>query len=307
MSQQDLILHYPTLPEVEQWIQSIWDIAQPDSFTAEVQESTHLPQIGIRHIHPECQYIKFTPAQGEPFYAYWQPAWSQPAPLLVHVPGYGGEMSSHPELVTQGYNVLHINPLGYTTTAGHREDIAKYHGHWPVLPDTVLSGAERGYRQWLANCIQAITWAEQQPATIAQRISFFGTSQGGGGALLLGSLYKGKGVRSVAADVPFLTNFPLANGRGAYQLAQQALQELGNEAEGWRALGFIDTLSHASRLGVPVLLTGGEVDGVTPTDTIETLFERLPGTRSYTLLQGTGHRYTREFSYLAAAWFRLYA
>ena len=46
---------------------------------------------------------------------------NSPAPLLVHTPGYGGEMSMHPELA-QYFNVLHINPLGYTTPEGKDEN-----------------------------------------------------------------------------------------------------------------------------------------------------------------------------------------
>jgi len=82
---------------------------------------------------------------------------------------------------------------------------------------------------------------------------------------------------------------------------------LRDPGAGWRALGFINTLSHASRLTLPVLLTVGADDLVTPPDTIESLFERLPGTRSFTRLHGTGHDCTPAYMHLAAAWFRLYA
>ena len=47
-------------------------------------------------------------SSAERFYAYFQPVYSGgPAPLLLHVPGYGGELSMHPELVFDGFNVLH--------------------------------------------------------------------------------------------------------------------------------------------------------------------------------------------------------
>ncbi len=57
---------------------------------------------------------------------------------------------------------------------------------------------------------------------------------------------------------------------------------------------------------MPVLLTAGAADGTCPPANILSLFERLPGTRSYTELAGQGHGYTQPFLHLARAWFRLY-
>jgi cephalosporin-C deacetylase-like acetyl esterase len=120
-------------------------------------------------------------------------------------------------------------------------------------------------------------------------------------------MFKDKGVRCVAADVPFLTNFPMANGRGAYGNAKNALDKLDSTDVGWRALGFIDTLSHAGRLTIPVLLTAGGQDLACPAETVESLFHALPGCKSYTYLSNSVHRYTHEFLSLVMAWFRLYA
>jgi cephalosporin-C deacetylase-like acetyl esterase len=300
------VASYPAAPEVDAWLDSIWTLADSVPCRAELlddQGFTH--SLGIRHT-PGYQYVRFTPEHMPEFFGYWQPALSTPAPLLVHVPGYGAEMSVHPELVAAGYNVLHVSPLGYATPAG--PDEAKMRdGNWPVLPDTVLSGGEEGYKPWLANCAMAVQWAQQQPEVIGQRISFFGSSQGGGGALLLASLFRNRGVRCVAADVPFLTDFRAASGGDAYAIFWNTLNAVEDKEAAWRAVGLIDTLSHAHRLDLPVLLTAGGCDGICPPPTVEALFERLPGIRSYTYLKDTGHRYTTEFIPLASAWFRLYA
>ncbi|WP_127584668.1 acetylxylan esterase [Paenibacillus koleovorans] len=299
---------YPSVKEIENWVQSIWALADATECQTEVIHLEDTPsRLGVHHYDHEFQFVKLTPPSGlDPFYIYWQPCSDRQAPLLVHVPGYGAEMSTHPEFVSQGFHVLHISPLGYTTPWG-RDESKRRNADWPVLPDTVSSGAEGGYRVWLANCLMAVRWAQSLPVVLPDRVSFFGSSQGGGGALLLGSLYQGRGVQCVAADVPFLTNYPLADGRGAYRRAVQGLEESANREEGWKALGYIDTLSHAHRLDIPVLLTSGEADTACPPDTIETLYERLPGTRSITFLKGGVHRYTKEFVALASAWFRLYA
>jgi len=307
LSEFEQFRYYPDADEIDLWVESIWKLADRTACRVEITGRNGFSHsLGVNHASQEFSFIKFSPEGMDEFYGYWQPALSGPAPLLFHVPGYGAEMSSHPDLVAKGYNVLHVSPLGYATPDGPKED-KKRNGAWPVLPDTVISGAEKGYKLWLANCILAIRWAMSRPEVIPDRVSFYGTSQGGGGSLLLGSLFKDKGVRCVAADLPFLTNYPLANGRGAYKHATEGLDEVSNKAAGWRALGFVDTLSHAHRLTCPVLLTSGGKDDVCPPETIESLFKLLPGTKSYTQFENLVHRYAREFIPMASAWFRIHA
>ena len=214
-------------------------------------------------------------------------------------------MSTHPELVASGYNVLHISPLGYATPDGPSEQL-KRNDSWPVLPDTVISGGEEGYRTWLVNCVMAIKWAMDRAEVLPERISFFGTSQGGGASLLLGSIFRDQGVRCVAADQPFLTNYPQAGGRGAYGHAVEGLSEVSDETAGWKALGYVDTVAHAYRLTCPVMLTAGGNDEVCPPETIESLYQVLPETKSLTFIKALTHSYSREFVPLASAWFRIY-
>ena len=103
---------YPKSDEVDAWIDSIWQTALSSPLEVEVlSQNGFTHSLGVYYA-AEFQYIRFTTNGSIPFYAYWQPAFSQPAPLLVHVPGYGAEISTHPDLVAQGYNVLHISPLG---------------------------------------------------------------------------------------------------------------------------------------------------------------------------------------------------
>lgn len=305
-NESSLFGYYPNCNELDLWVESIMNSANECQFSViSLPDNGITPGRGLYHLK-ECEYFEFSIKGMSPFYAYFQPTWSTPSPLLVHVPGYGAEISMHPEFSANGYNVLHISPLGYNTPNGF--DISKMeNGNWPVLTETILSGAEKGYKQWLMNCVVAIKWVMNLPSVIENRVSFFGTSQGGGGAILLGSLFKDIGVRCVAADVPFLTNFPLANGEGAYYLAKEGIKMSGNESMAWRALGYIDTLSHVHRLTIPVLLTQGSEDNICPPETIETLYKVLPNTKSITYINGVGHRYTTEFIAMSLGWFRLYA
>ncbi len=304
--------HYPTAEEVDDWCDEILARAETKRLKARLLENgPYAFRMGVRHTGGH--YVEFTPEDQETFYGFWQPCPSGEGPVLFHVPGYGAEMSAHPELVSAGYNVLHINPLGYATPEGPDES-KRPEGAWPVLPDTVRSLGEEGYVHWLTQAAAAVLWALDRGGVNQGRFGFFGTSQGGGTSLLLASIFRGQGTRAVAADEPFLVNFPLVRGMeewGAYAIALNALEDVEQQrpedlAAACRALGFADATSHAHRLTMPTLLTAGEKDVACPPPTVRSLFEMLPGTRSYTEMSGQAHGYTTPFLHLARAWFRLY-
>lgn len=298
---------YPSSAEVDKWIESIWKTADSITFDAEILPENGFPfSLGIRHVKNEFRYVRFKPKDMDEFYGYWQPVMSGPAPLLFHTPGFGAEISTHPDLVSLGYNVLHVSPLGYATPGGPDESKQR-NGTWPVLSDTVNSIAQYGYKQWLLNCIVAIKWAMSQAEVMEDRISFFGTSQGGGCSLLLGSIFKDRGVRCVGADMPFLTNLPAAKYLGGITYNFEPLCSLNKIENAWKALGFVDTISHAYRLTCPVLLTAGGNDNICPAGAVKSLFELLPGIRSFNYFDNLEHRYSREFIALLSSWFRMYA
>jgi cephalosporin-C deacetylase-like acetyl esterase len=304
------IKDYPSTHEVDAWCAGILRRAQGARLTVKRLEApVYSFQLGVRHTGGF--YLAMRSRTLGDFHCFWQPCPSRRGPVLLHLPGYGAEMSAHPELVADGYNVLHINPGGYATPEGPDES-RRPGGTWPVLPDTVRSLGKEGYVDWLAQAAAATLWALRQDGVDGRRFATFGTSQGGGTALMLGSIFRDRGVGAVAADVPFLTNFPMAQAhenQGAYAIGLGVADQIARErpkdlSAAWRAIGFIDTLSHAHRLTMPVLLTAGTQDQACPPDTIRSLFEVLPGSRGYVELAGQGHAYTMPFIHLARAWFR---
>jgi len=166
-------------------------------------------------------------------------------------------------------------------------------------------GMEGGYEDWLCDCLLAVRWAMQQPDVMADRVSLFGTSQGGGGSILLGSLLGDK-VRCICADLPFLTAFPLSQLQGnAYSILQKAYSAVPAETF-WNRLGYVDTLSHAHRIHVPILLSSGGKDDVCPKETVDSLFEKLHTTKQYTCLENGIHTHSRESMYLFRNWISLF-
>ena len=305
----DPFSYYPSDEELEDWIDRIWQTAvnnpvKVSVFPVRNERATFFP-----HQMHRTVFYQFEQDGMEPFCGIFTPCSNGPRPLVVHTPGYGAGGSFHPEIIGENYNVLELSPLGYWTPNGDRRELA-WEGttEWPVLPNTAMDhNSLSGYYGWLVNAVAAIRWAMEQPSVEPNRVSFFGTSQGGGGSLLLGSIFRDRGTRCVCAEEPFLTDFPLANWRGAYGVAHFGFKKVSPEV-GWHNLGFVDTLRHAERMTYPVMLTVGTADGTCPPETIACLFEKLNAAdKMFLSMKDQGHGYHLEFIRHVLTWLSLYA
>lgn len=299
---------YPRPSEVDSWAEALLREAEKTGVEGEYLDFNPITvPFGNGPNTLVNRYVKFTAEDGRrPFYGYWQPALNQPAPLLINLPGYGGSISMHPQIADLGYNILHISPQGYVLPGNTVQELAMPDGTWPVLPNTA-AGKRGGYADWLSDCLLAIRWAQGQPGVLPGRLSLFGTSQGGGGSLLLASILGPERVRCVCADLPFLTHFPASCLEGeAYGLLRPVYEEIPHDTF-WRNLGYIDTVSHAHRLTMPVMLSAGGADDTCPPVTVEHLFALLPGTKQYTFLREQVHTHSRSSMVLFSAWLKLYA
>ncbi|MEM3605279.1 MAG: acetylxylan esterase [Candidatus Bathyarchaeia archaeon] len=305
---------YPSLDEVEDyWREAVCEI--PESIKPEeVIDQT-------QRVYPNpCDYhigggvwLKFMGLDGKPFWCLWQKC---PRPgvrkALIHLPGYGTEVSVHPSLVHNGYHVLHINPRGYCGPEGFgNREWREADGLARVIYLNLENPKKYGYRLWFQDAIIALRWLQKQNE-VDRKIGFYGTSQGGGASLILGSILSDEGiVGAVAADVPFLTNFPREFLKEKRSIAyDMVFARLPKDADGFKkcfhTLGFVDTIAHAPRMRHPVLLTAGERDDICPYDLIFSLYEKLPSTRAIIEFHGQTHAYTPNFLVLAKTWFDLY-
>ncbi|MBR4949151.1 MAG: acetylxylan esterase [Clostridia bacterium] len=301
---------YPKAEQVDKFMEEIKSLSDGTKFNTSASSVINLEKQDFYGFHSywEDKMITFD-CEGElsKFYAIFQPAkLKHDAPLLVNLPGYGFETEYCNEIVFEGFNVLTVMPLGYNTPEGRKREIRDgEYGTWPVLPETLATGTKKGYRQYLAQAMLATKWALNQKGVSSDRVSFFGTSNGGGTALLMGSLMNDI-CSCVAADVPFLVNFPKSDFNHAFSYGASAMNFVSKE-DAYKAAGYIDVLSHVHRLKFPVLLTAGTNDTSCPWENIYPLFEKLTETKCFMSLKGEGHRYTREFIHLAKSWFRMYA
>ena len=304
---QTATAHYPTAAEVDAWAEGLLRRSEQIQVSGELLDTNPVTvPFGNSPNTLANRYVKFTADDARmPFYGYWQPSIKAPAPLLINLPGYGSSITMHPQIADMGYHVLHISPLDYAEPGAVRMDHALPDGRWPVL-DHTARGLSGGYEDWLSDCLLAIRWALARPEVLPDRLSFFGTSQGGGGALLLASIL-GERVRCVCADLPFLTDFPGSGLNGpAYDILRPAYEEV-ERGQFWRRLGFVDTVSHAHRLHIPVMLSSGGQDLTCPSATVEHLFDSLHCTKQYTFLEHGVHTHSRESMALFGAWLHLFA
>ncbi len=296
--------YYPTQEQIEQWISKLHRRAEQLPFEAEIlKDKGWRNNYGAFHMRGN-RIVQFKAGDMRPYYASFQPPFKAPAPLLVHLPGYGAEISVHPELVERGFNVLSVSPLGYWTPRGFDVKIKEGQPDWPVTMNT-LRGLPDGYDDWLTQAILAVKWALTQPQVMPDRLSFYGTSQGGSMAILLASIFAEHGVRCAAANQPYLCDVTTSLDGACHNISRDIFGEVGEQA--WHRVGYVDCVSHAYRCNFPTLVSAGTKDTVCLPHTAQTLFDSLPNTRSLTWLKDFGHGYNEPFIKLAASWFELFA
>lgn len=302
---QDLYKYYPSAASTDEWCRGILAECAKVKLKAKKLDICNIKeQFGNNPNTLVNSYYEFSAEGRATFYGYWQPSYTDKAPLLINLPGYGGYISTHAQLCDEGFHILHISPRGYVTPSGARDDMRLASGNWPVLVNTAR-GQEGGYRDWLCDCVLAILWAANLQQVISDKISLFGTSQGGGTALLLASILQDK-ISCVCADLPFLTAIADTQLKGeAYGLLTDTYDEMPHESF-WRNVGMVDTISHAHRLHLPIMLCAGGKDDVCPANTVEKLFGLLQGTKQYTFLENQVHTHSRSSMFLFKAWLNMY-
>lgn len=234
-------------------------------------------------------YIRFS---GE-YYGWFVPAKRQNVPLMVILPGYEASLKQMPDL-QERFHTLFLSPLGYGTPWGPNEE-KRRKGTWPVFFDTVLGTGEETYNTWIIQVINAIRWIQDQ--TESRGLVFVGTSQGGGMALVLGSLFSDETL-AVCADEPWLVGFSTEERiHDVIEFCTPSPELTVNREEVELRLRAIDPLCHAERLTMPVLLTAGEKDLQCPPKYIKRLFEMLPANEHnrYVTFPNREHGYHRCF------------
>jgi cephalosporin-C deacetylase len=230
------------------------------------------------------------PVQGE--------APAKPWPVIVTPPGYSGRQAGVLLGECQrGYAVLQVFPRGQ----GDSAELSPIKGEKLTSQLDQPEGAY--YQGAYADVIRGIDFVTSREDLDHDRIAMVGGSQGGGMALAVAAL--DPRVKAVVAHVPFLCDMPLA-AQTPKSLVKQLLDRAGrNDEAALRTLGYFDPATLAPRVRVPVLMSAGGNDEVCPANTIQSVYERLPGRKTLKVYPDLPHTSCLDFYNLTWSWLDL--
>lgn len=235
------------------------------------------PARGVKLFRVSLQGTDGSPLSG--WYAY--PTTPGPKPGLVVYRGYSGSYENGVDDVVNW--ALH----GYATVAmatreqqGSGSVMASVHGHvagW--MTQNILDPARYYYRWVFLDAVRILRWAKTLAEIDASRIGINGMSQGGGMTMAAAAL---SDIPCVAvAEFPFLCHFRRAVDvalTGPYGEINEFFRQNGDpliEQQAFHTLSLHDTMNLAPRIHLPILVSSGLIDQVTPPSTIFAAYNHI--------------------------------
>ncbi|TAN17686.1 MAG: hypothetical protein EPN37_06340 [Chitinophagaceae bacterium] len=232
------------------------------------------------------------PVQGE--------APAKPRPVIVTVPGYGGNQQGIMLSECQrGYAILQVFPRGQ----GLSEAFWKVPGGDKLTME--LNHPDGSYYQGAyADVIRMIDFVVSRPDIMdSGRIALVGTSQGGGISLAVAAL--DPRIKTVVAHVPFLCNFQMA--AHLPSLVKRLLDRAGkNNQHALNTLAYFDPYQLAPLLQVPVLMSCGGKDRTCPWQTIQSVYNRISSTKEIKFYPNLTHTSCEDFYLQTWHWLNHY-
>lgn len=213
---------------------------------------------------------------------------AKPWPVIVTVPGYGGEQQGVMLSECQrGYAILQVFPRG-------QGESAKFFKRTGDKLTSGLTAPESAYYQGVyADVIRMIDYISTRADVDSNRIAMMGTSQGGGIALAVASL--DKRIKAVVAHLPFLCNFRLAAGIKNSLVKKLLDGANANTEASLQTLDYFDPVLLAPELKVPVLMSAGGKDETCPAQTIQSVYDKIGAKKSLTFYPDLIHTSCVDF------------
>ncbi|MBW5423784.1 prolyl oligopeptidase family serine peptidase [Streptomyces sp. BG9H] len=210
----------------------------------------------------------------------------QPLPAVVEYIGYGGGRGlPHMHLLwaTAGYAHFVMDTRGQGSGGWAQGDTPDPVGSGPAYPGFMTRGIEDPhdyyYRRLYVDAVRAVEAVRAHPLVDSSRVAALGVSQGGGLALAVGGLVPD--LAAVAADVPFLCDFP----RAATLTDRQPYKEIGlylkarrdGQERVFQTLSYFDGVHFAARGRAPALFSAALEDQTCPPSTVFAAFNAYAG------------------------------
>ncbi|WP_328941246.1 acetylxylan esterase [Streptomyces sp. NBC_00250] len=210
---------------------------------------------------------------------------SQPLPVVVEFLGYGGGRGlPHTHLLWASAGFAHFvmdtRGQGSGWATGDTPDPV---GSAPSFPGFMTRGVEDPYayyyRRLFTDAVRAVEAARSHPLVDASRTAVTGVSQGGGITLAVAGL--ARNLVAVAADVPFLCDFPRATtitDRAPYrEIGNYLKTHRGRVRQVQETLSYFDGVHFAARATAPALFSTALEDQTCPPSTVFAAFNAYAG------------------------------
>ena len=225
-------------------------------------------------------------------------------PAIVYFPGYGGQVWDRADFARRGYVAFAASPrFGSLAEASFKEAVPSPISHGLESPETYA------FRGIYADAVQAVSFVRSLPEVDEDRVYAVGASCGAACAIAAAAV--AGNVRAVSAECPFMTDFEyvIEHVRTApYSELTDHLAEHPETVETARqTLACFDTVSLASLVEVPTILSYGEADVVCPPATIQTLFDALHVVKTLVAYPDRQHARGADFIDLSMAFFQSHA
>ena len=241
----------------------------------------------------EVFQVGFATLGGERVYGFLtKPVGEGPFPALVSVPGAGPGTGPELSLADRGFAVLVMNVFPYPVSLDEQQRQKQYDEYNNSLGVRYcyFHSNDRStyyYRPIYLGIDRAVDWFAAQPFT-DHRIGFFGTSQGGGSALILSGL--NKNIKAALASVPAICDH--AGGlKGRSPGWPRLVAQADGDPEVLQASRYLDGVNFARSIDVPIRVTVGFIDETCCPSSVWSAFNVMPSADKEILFeQKLGHQ-----------------
>ncbi|MDB4530658.1 acetylxylan esterase [bacterium] len=228
---------------------------------------------------------------------YEVPKSKGPHPVILRVPGYGGNMK--PIARFNDMIVFSFNPRGHGNS---QEDIkGKTSNYWI----RGLDDKEGYYYQGAyLDCVRAVDFLCSRKKVDPERIAVAGGSQGGGLSLSTAAL--DSRISLCAPHIPFLTNWDLYFKTSHWPEVDKWIE--AKESRTWQStlktMSYFDTMNMAPWIECPVFMGVGLQDAICPPVTCFAVYNRVKGKKEYRVYPHAKHHVDKAHHPLVFNWMR---